>query len=70
MRLVRSSETKLWRAAFKSLFRPVIFNDGIGHTGDSVLTPGLIWLSQRPPYSLGIPAAPDTLWEAPCLSCQ
>lgn len=70
IRLMRSSETKLWRAAFKSLVKPVIFHDGIGHSGDSVLTPGLIWLSQRPPCSLGIPIAPDTLWEAPRPPCQ
>lgn len=49
IRLMRSSETKLWRAAAKNLFRPVIFHDGIGHTGDTVLTPGLVWLGQRPP---------------------
>lgn len=70
IRLMRSSETKLWRAAAKNLFRPVIFHDGIGHTGDTVLTPGLVWLSQRPPCSLGIRTTPDTLGEAPCPPCQ
>lgn len=64
IRLVSSSEARLWRATFKSLFRPVILNDGIGHTGGSVPTPGLIQLSQRPPCSLTIPKDPDSFWEA------
>lgn len=40
---------------YKSLVRPVILNDGIGHSCDSVLTPGLIQLSWRPACSLGKP---------------
>lgn len=40
---------------YKSLVRPVILNDGIGHSCDSVLPPGLIQLSWRPACSLGKP---------------
>lgn len=40
IRVVRSSEAKLWRATSKSLFKLMIVSDGVGHTCDSVLVPG------------------------------
>lgn len=65
IKLVRSSEAKLWRAAVKSCFRPVILNDGIGHTHDCVLTPGLRWLSQRPHVHWAFPQTQAHLEQYP-----
>lgn len=72
---VRSSEAKIWRAASKSLFRPVTANDGVGHTGDSVLAPGwcnltrdplVRWASHKPGLILGS-TTPVVMRELRCL---